>query len=207
MKKLSHTLVCLFIFFGCSNNQKECIDNQINPNGDSELAIVMRHLFDNSLEIKNLIIDTDTLISNKLPSELIQKFNDNLNSLHTAKPTDENLRDDGVYQAFAIAYINTSEKFTNNISHKNFNAMISKLKDQQSKLIQSERHEAWESIARKLAHEIKNPLTPIQLSAEQLRRKYLDKYNHDSELLDRATHTIIQQVEAMKGMVNDFSNY
>ena len=124
MKKLSHTLVCLFIFFGCSNNQKECIDNQINPNGDSELAIVMRHLFYNSLEIKNLIIDADTLKSNKLPSELIQKFNDNLNSLHTAKPTDENLRDDGVYQAFAIAYINTSEKFTNNISHKNFNAMV-----------------------------------------------------------------------------------
>ena len=70
------------MLFGCSNNQKECIDNQINPNGDSELAIVMRHLFDNSLEIKNLIIDVDTSKSNKLPSELIQRFNDNLNLLH-----------------------------------------------------------------------------------------------------------------------------
>ena len=44
--------------------------------------------------------------------------------LHIAKPTDENLRDEGVYQAFASAYINTSEKFTNDISHKNFNAMV-----------------------------------------------------------------------------------
>ena len=56
--------------------------------------------------------------------ELIQKFNDNLNLLHTAKPTDENLRDDGVYRAFASAYINTSEEFTNNLSHKNFNTMV-----------------------------------------------------------------------------------
>tara|TARA_E500000331_G_scaffold138353_2_gene135100 strand:- start:34383 stop:36581 length:2199 start_codon:yes stop_codon:yes gene_type:complete len=74
-------------------------------------------------------------------------------------------------------------------------------------LMQAQKDAAWGEVARRLAHEIKNPLTPIQLSAEQLRRKYLDKYNHDSELLDRATHTIIQQVEAMKGMVNDFSNY
>ena len=56
------------MLFGCSNNQKECIDNQINPNGDSELAIVMRNLFDNSLEIKNHIIELDTLKSNKLPN-------------------------------------------------------------------------------------------------------------------------------------------
>lgn len=112
------------MLFGCSNNQKECIDNQINPNGDSELAVVMRNLFDNSLEIKNHIIKLDTLKSNKLPSKLIEKFTYNLNLLHSAKPTDKNLRDDGVYQAFANAYINTSEKFTNNLSQKNFNAMV-----------------------------------------------------------------------------------
>ena len=47
------------MLFGCSNNQNECIDNQINPNGDSELAIVMRNLFDNSLEIKSHIIELD----------------------------------------------------------------------------------------------------------------------------------------------------
>ena len=112
------------MLFGCSNNQNECIDNQINPNGDSELAIVMRNLFDNSIEIKSHIIELDDFKLNKLPSELIQKFNDNLNLLHTAKPTDKNLRDDGVYRAFANAYINTSEKFTNNLSQKNFNGMV-----------------------------------------------------------------------------------
>jgi nitrogen fixation/metabolism regulation signal transduction histidine kinase len=59
-----------------------------------------------------------------------------------------------------------------------------------------------------LAHEIKNPLTPIQLSAERLRRKYLKTMpEKDAEVLDRSTHTIVQQVEAMKTMVNDFSEY
>ncbi|MDC0029001.1 hypothetical protein OAJ32_00665 [bacterium] len=124
MKRLLYIIVCLFTLFGCSNNQKECIDNQINPNGDSELAIVMRNLFDNSLEIRNHIIELDTLKSNKLPSKLIEKFTYNLNLLHSAKPTDQNLRDDGVYQAFANAYINTSEKFKSNLSHKNFNVMV-----------------------------------------------------------------------------------
>ena len=74
-------------------------------------------------------------------------------------------------------------------------------------LLQAQKDAAWGEVARRLAHEIKNPLTPIQLSAEQLRRRYLDRYKNDSDLLDRATHTIIHQVEAMKSMVNDFSNY
>ena len=58
------------------------------------------------------------------------------------------------------------------ILNKNFNAMIQKLKTQQEKLITSERHEAWENVARKLAHEIKNPLTPIQLIIDNLKSKY-----------------------------------
>ena len=63
-------------------------------------------------------------------------------------------------------------------------------------------------MARRLAHEIKNPLTPIQLSAERLRHKYLNKMSsEDAKVLDRATHTIVQQVEAMKEMVNAFSDY
>ncbi|MEJ2310502.1 MAG: ATP-binding protein [Gammaproteobacteria bacterium] len=73
-------------------------------------------------------------------------------------------------------------------------------------LIRAQKESAWGEVARRLAHEIKNPLTPIQLSAERLRRKYMHKIDND-EVLDRATHTIIQQVEAMKGMVNDFSDY
>ena len=74
-------------------------------------------------------------------------------------------------------------------------------------LLQAQRDAAWGEVARRLAHEIKNPLTPIQLSAERLRRKYLKPDSGDAELLDRATHTIIQQVEAMKQMVNAFSEY
>jgi PAS domain S-box-containing protein len=74
-------------------------------------------------------------------------------------------------------------------------------------LLQAQREAAWGEVARRLAHEIKNPLTPIQLSAERLRRKYLTSSSSEADLLDRATHTIIQQVEAMKQMVNAFSEY
>ncbi len=80
--------------------------------------------------------------------------------------------------------------------------------DDVTQLIQAQRDAAWGEVARRLAHEIKNPLTPIQLSAERLRRKYLDKMAiADGDVLDRGTHTIIQQVEAMKTMVNAFSDY
>jgi nitrogen fixation/metabolism regulation signal transduction histidine kinase len=75
-------------------------------------------------------------------------------------------------------------------------------------LLQAQRDAAWGEVARRLAHEIKNPLTPIQLSAERLRRKLLGSMNEsDAQVLDRATHTIVQQVEAMKEMVNAFSEY
>ncbi len=75
-------------------------------------------------------------------------------------------------------------------------------------LLQAQRDAAWGEVARRLAHEIKNPLTPIQLSAERLRHKLLGSMNEgDASVLDRATHTIVQQVEAMKEMVNAFSEY
>ena len=80
--------------------------------------------------------------------------------------------------------------------------------DDVTALIRAQRDAAWGEVARRLAHEIKNPLTPIQLSAERLRHKYLKKMPEDDVgVLDRATHTIVQQVEAMKTMVNDFSEY
>jgi len=75
-------------------------------------------------------------------------------------------------------------------------------------LLQAQRDAAWGEVARRLAHEIKNPLTPIQLSAERLRHKLLGSMNEaDAQVLDRATHTIVQQVESMKEMVNAFSEY
>jgi nitrogen fixation/metabolism regulation signal transduction histidine kinase len=75
-------------------------------------------------------------------------------------------------------------------------------------LLAAQRDAAWGEVARRLAHEIKNPLTPIQLSAERLRRKLLGAMNaEDAQVLERATHTIVQQVDAMKQMVNAFSEY
>ena len=75
-------------------------------------------------------------------------------------------------------------------------------------LLQAQRDAAWGEVARRLAHEIKNPLTPIQLSAERMRRRFLQSMSReDAEVLERATHTIVQQVEAMKQMVNAFSEY
>ncbi|MBV5311344.1 ATP-binding protein [Chromatium okenii] len=80
--------------------------------------------------------------------------------------------------------------------------------DDITSLITAQRNAAWGEVARRLAHEIKNPLTPIQLSAERLRHKLLAKADEaDARIIDRATSTIIAQVEAMKAMVNDFSDY
>ncbi len=80
--------------------------------------------------------------------------------------------------------------------------------DDLTTLIQAQKNAAWSEVARRLAHEIKNPLTPIQLSAERLRHKYLDKLDEkDAVTFDRLTRTIVQQVESMKEMVNDFSDY
>ncbi len=75
-------------------------------------------------------------------------------------------------------------------------------------LIQAQRDAAWGEVARRLAHEIKNPLTPIQLSAERMRHRFMSKMDsEDARVLERSTHTIIHQVEAMKDMVNAFSEY
>ena len=80
--------------------------------------------------------------------------------------------------------------------------------DDATEFIHAQRNAAWSEVARRLAHEIKNPLTPIQLSAERLRHKYLHKFQAaDAEQMDRLTRTIVQQVESMKEMVNAFSDY
>ena len=79
--------------------------------------------------------------------------------------------------------------------------------DDISPIIRAERDAAWSEVARRLAHEIKNPLTPIQLSAERLRHRYLESLDDDARVLDRATRTIIEQVESMKSMVKAFAEY
>ena len=77
----------------------------------------------------------------------------------------------------------------------NFNSMIVKLKDQQQKLLHTERMEAWESIARKLAHEIKNPLTPIQLTIDNLRSKYEDENDAERLKLLEELNNFLMQIE------------
>ena len=92
--------------------------------------------------------------------------------------------------------------------NKNFNAMINKLKSQQNKLLINERHEAWDSVARKLAHEIKNPLTPIQLTIDNLRTKYVDKIeNINKEKYKTNLNIINNQIKQIEKLVNEFSDF
>lgn len=80
--------------------------------------------------------------------------------------------------------------------------------DDVTPIIQSQRNAAWSEVAQRLAHEIKNPLTPIQLSAERLQRKLHGKLDDEADkILKKSTDTIVQQVTAMKSMVNDFSDF
>ena len=89
----------------------------------------------------------------------------------------------------------------------NFNSMIDKLKIQQDKLLFVERHSAWENVARKLAHEIKNPLTPIQLSIDRIREKYLDKIGNDNKNFSSYLSTITKQIKDIEHLVNEFSDF
>ena len=94
------------------------------------------------------------------------------------------------------------------VLNRNFNSMISRLKGQQEKLIISEKHEAWESLARKLAHEIKNPLTPIQLTIDRIKSKYLDKINtSDQNNFKENLKIIDNQIKQIENLVNEFSDF
>ena len=94
------------------------------------------------------------------------------------------------------------------ILNKNFNSMISRLKNQQEKLIINERHEAWENLARKLAHEIKNPLTPIQLTLDRIKSKYTDQINNqDQKNFADNLKIINNQIKQIGNLVNEFSDF
>ena len=91
--------------------------------------------------------------------------------------------------------------------NQNFNSMIERLKEQQDRLLTTERYEAWETVARKLAHEIKNPLTPIQLSIDSLREKYKDKLLNEGRDFEKYLETINRQIKDIEKLVNEFSNF
>ena len=104
-----------------------------------------------------------------------------------------------------VPELETDEEFKD--LNKNFNSMIQRLKEQQDKLLLNERYEAWESVARKLAHEIKNPLTPIQLSIDSLREKYKNKLNNQGQEFEKYLQTINRQIKDIEKLVNEFSNF
>tara|TARA_B100001057_G_scaffold21249_1_gene19681 strand:+ start:4 stop:1782 length:1779 start_codon:yes stop_codon:yes gene_type:complete len=94
------------------------------------------------------------------------------------------------------------------ILNKNFNLMITRLKNQQEKLIINERHEAWENLARKLAHEIKNPLTPIQLSIDRIKEKYTKQIdNKEKSNFEDNLKIINNQIKQIENLVNEFSDF
>ena len=94
------------------------------------------------------------------------------------------------------------------VLNQNFNQMISRLKSQQEKLIINERHEAWGSLARKMAHEIKNPLTPIQLTIDRLKNKYSSEMNKNSnEDFKENLKIINNQIKQIEKLVNEFSDF
>jgi len=94
------------------------------------------------------------------------------------------------------------------ILNKNFNQMIEKLKNQQEKLLINERHEAWGNLARKMAHEIKNPLTPIQLIIDKLRNKYSSKLEaNEKENFNENIKIINNQIKQIEKLVNEFSDF
>ena len=105
-----------------------------------------------------------------------------------------------------VPIIKTDKEFET--LNKNFNLMIDRLKNQQEKLILNERHEAWENVARKLAHEIKNPLTPIQLTIDRLKNKYLNEISSDNQKkFNEYLKTIIKQIKQIENLVNEFSDF
>jgi two-component system nitrogen regulation sensor histidine kinase NtrY len=91
--------------------------------------------------------------------------------------------------------------------NENFNNMIERLKKQQDKLLDAERYSAWEIVARKLAHEIKNPLTPIQLSIDRLRGKYSERLKDEKKDFVNYLETINRQIKDIEGLVNEFSDF
>jgi two-component system nitrogen regulation sensor histidine kinase NtrY len=88
----------------------------------------------------------------------------------------------------------------------NYIGMVAVL-DDLSHLLKTQRMFAWKEVARRIAHEIKNPLTPIKLSAQRLRKKYSDKFHDDDHVFDECTATIIKQVDELKTLVNEFSSF
>ena len=104
-----------------------------------------------------------------------------------------------------VPEIETDQEFL--MLNRNFNNMIERLKKQQNKLLAAERYSAWETVARKLAHEIKNPLTPIQLSIDRLQEKFYKKITDGKDEFKNYLTTINRQIKDIEALVNEFSSF
>ncbi|MDR0630754.1 MAG: HAMP domain-containing protein [Holosporales bacterium] len=102
-----------------------------------------------------------------------------------------------------------SKKFNNewDMLISTFNEMATKLENQKQQLIISQKQSAWRDIARKIAHEIKNPLTPIQLSAERLKTRYRSEIQTSPEIFESCINTIIRQVSCIGNLIKEFSDF
>ncbi len=155
------------------------------------------------LEVKgNGVIEKN--FSEGLPREFVEEIQGLLNELKSSKKD------------------SLEKQITLHLQGKSLSLMVNltALKDEEGKplgflavfddltqLIKAQRMAAWREVARRIAHEIKNPLTPIQLSAQRLRKRYMEKLQHDGTVFDECTRTIVKQVEELKEMVNEFSNF
>lgn len=202
-------------------------NNQIRlESARSYLETVLAHLssgvivIDDAMEIKSFNIaatkilqvdlskNKDKLLTsiskkNKLLTDFIKGIQEEIYAFGRKKQTE-------VIKEFEIKYENNNQVLLLQITPlpqnklNNYVLMI----DDITMMIQAQRDAAWSEVARRLAHEIKNPLTPIQLSAERIKHKLGAKLNKDdTDILNKAVATIVNQVDAMKTMVNEFSEY
>jgi len=146
---------------------------------------------------------TSISIKNQSLKDFVAGIQDEIKIFNKKKPTE-------IIKQFEIKYEKNNQVLLLQITPlpqnklNNFVLMI----DDITMMIQAQRDAAWSEVARRLAHEIKNPLTPIQLSAERIKHKLEAKLNKDdTDVLNKAVATIVNQVDAMKTMVNEFSEY
>ena len=202
-------------------------NNQIRlESARSYLETVLAHLssgvlvINDDMEIKSFNIAASKILqvdlsknTNQLITSISNKnklLNDFVTSIQEEIKAASSKKQFEIIKQFEIKYEKNNQVLSLQITPlpqnkvKNYVLMI----DDITMMIQAQRDAAWSEVARRLAHEIKNPLTPIQLSAERIKHKLGSKLNkEDTDILDKAVSTIVNQVDAMKTMVNEFSEY
>ena len=202
-------------------------NNQIRlESARSYLETVLAHLssgvivINDDMEIKSFNIAASKILqidlsknTNQLITSISNKnklLNDFVTSIQEEIKAASSKKHFEIIKQFEIKYEKNNQVLSLQITPlpqnkvKNYVLMI----DDITMMIQAQRDAAWSEVARRLAHEIKNPLTPIQLSAERIKHKLGSKLNkEDTDILDKAVSTIVNQVDAMKTMVNEFSEY